>query len=85
MSAFMQWQLTSPRMIYQESKDKSFQDLISETTLHKFCISLVIRSESSHHGQRRVGYSPWDHKESDTTVRLSLLTLRSESQGPAHP
>ena len=28
------------------------------------------------HGQRSlVGYSPWGHKESDTTEQLSMLTL----------
>ena len=27
------------------------------------------------HGQRSLGYSPWSHKESDTTERLSTVYI----------
>ena len=32
------------------------------------------------HGQRSlVGYSPWGHKESDTTERLSIVSISSNT------
>ena len=40
------------------------------------------RSLENPRGQRSlVGYSPWDHKESDTTERLSTAQYRKEEYG----
>ena len=44
----------------------------------------VLLPGESHGGRSLVGYSPWDHKESDTTERLQFqfpVFLPGESQG----
>ena len=43
----------------------------------------VLLPGESHGGRRLVGYSPWDHKELDTTERLHFhfhITLRTKNR-----
>ena len=48
------------------------QSLGREDPLEKGMVFLA----GEFHGQRKLaGYSPWGHKESDTTERLTLLTI----------
>ena len=39
----------------------------------------------SHGWRSLVGYSPWGHKESDTTERLHQYILAGKSHGPEEP
>ena len=39
----------------------------------------VLLPGESHGGRSLVGYSPWDHKELDTTEQLHSLTLHQKT------
>ena len=55
-------------------QETSVRSLGREELLEKEMATAPVFLPGKFHGRRSlVGYSPWDHKESDTTERLHLL------------
>ena len=55
-------------------QETSVRSLGREDLLEKEMATTPVFLPGKFHGRRSlVGYSPWDHKESDTTERLHLL------------
>ena len=56
-------------------QETSVRSLGWEDLLEKEMATTPVFLPGKFHGRRSlVGYSPWDHRESDTTERLHLLT-----------
>ena len=59
----------------QETQETQAQSLGGDDPLEKEVAFTPVFLTGKFHGQRSlVGYSPWDHKESDMTKQLSLVT-----------